>query len=533
MPKPSIFSRVRTRVAQFVNGGKLPEAQADTSWERIQISIRLRFNPIRDLTPDKLATYLDNFRLGWFRWPALTWDAMERRDPRLMTVAPKRKKAVARRGWEIVASDDSPAALQQKEKLEYFYKHLCATTALEGNEKGGMGLLVKQMMDAIGKRYAAHEIVWQPGPDGLTAQFVFCPLWWFEGTRGVLRYLQNETSIYGEDLEPDGWLITVGEGIMEACSVAYMFKHMPLQNWVSFSEKFGMPGVIGKTDAQIDSPEWNALADAVKSISSDWAAVVKAGTIDLLEVKNAGQLPFQPLVDMMSEEMTRLWTGSDLGTSSKANAVGASLQGDASDLLEEDDAKWISETLNEQVSKFVLKYYFGPDVEQLAHVQIKTPQKDNIDQEIKIDQFLVDAGAPLAVNDVLERYNRPQPDAGEELLKNPTPPPMPGAPVPDPADPEDPAADPEIANAADALLAASRSALVHAINSDLQPVMDRMNAIFKITDPDAAHSAWKNFLTWLDKFRGSIQHDPATAHALEEITSAALANGLAAKGNKS
>src|SRR5579863_6908893 len=82
--------------------------------ERIQFSIRLRFNPIRNLKPELLAGYLDSFRLGFFRQAALAWDAMECRDTRLQTVAPKRKKSVSRHGWEILAVDDSSEALAQK-----------------------------------------------------------------------------------------------------------------------------------------------------------------------------------------------------------------------------------------------------------------------------------------------------------------------------------------------------------------------------------------------------------------------------------
>jgi hypothetical protein len=212
----------------------LPSPQAKITAERIQMSIRLRFNPIRNLTPELLAQYLDAFRLGYFRNAALTWDAMERRDSRLQTVAPKRKKSVARRGWEILTVEDSAAAKAQQAKLEYFYNHLTATTALEPDERGGMSLLLRQMMDAVGKRYAVHEIVWEPtmgssqsavpsrsgdrsnqsSEASLTASFRFCPLWWFEGTRGKLRFLLNEFDIYGQDMEEGGWLVTVGDGLM-------------------------------------------------------------------------------------------------------------------------------------------------------------------------------------------------------------------------------------------------------------------------------------------------------------------------------
>jgi phage gp29-like protein len=132
--------------------------------ERVQLSLRARFNPIPSLTPTLLSAYLEAFRVGFFRNTALAWDAIERRDYKLQAVAPKRKKAVARHGWEILRVDDSPAAQQQKLALEYFYNHLTATNALEENETGGLALLIRQMMDAVGKRYAVHEIVWQPVP---------------------------------------------------------------------------------------------------------------------------------------------------------------------------------------------------------------------------------------------------------------------------------------------------------------------------------------------------------------------------------
>ena len=48
--------------------------------DRVQQSIRARFNPIPSLSPRLLGNYLESFRLGFFRNIALAWDAMERRD---------------------------------------------------------------------------------------------------------------------------------------------------------------------------------------------------------------------------------------------------------------------------------------------------------------------------------------------------------------------------------------------------------------------------------------------------------------------
>ena len=391
------------------------------------MSLRLRLDPLRGLNPDRLVTDLDQFRLGFFRNIALTWDAMERRDDRLQAVAAKRKKSVARHGWEILATDASPDAQRQKAVLESFYNRLTATTALEPDESGGMSLLLRQMMDAVGKRYAVHEIVWRvnphagPGESALGARFVFCPLWWFEGRRGRVRYLANEMAVDGADLEPNGWLVTVGDGIMEACSVAYMFKHLPLRDWLAYSGKFGFPGLLAETPAPKDSPEWEAMVEAVRDFSNDWAAVVNEGAkLTLVEAGGSGAAPFQPLVQMMNEAMTVLWRGGDLGTASRKQAVGATLQESETDILDLDDAQLMGETLTNQVSRFVLQYHFG-DAPQLAYLKIRTAEKTHVIADLQVDQFLLQAGAPLGVQAALERYNRSRPAQDDELLRAPSP----------------------------------------------------------------------------------------------------------------
>jgi phage gp29-like protein len=394
--------------------------------ERIEESIRARFNPVPNLTPRLLASYLDAFRLGFFRNIALTWDVLERRDYKIQAVAPKRKKAVARYGWEILTLDDSPAAQQQKLALEYFYNHVTATNVLDENETGGFSLLVRQMMDAVGKRYAVHEIIWKPVGSSspsvirspqLTATFRFCPLWWFEGTQGRLRFLTSEFALYGVDMEPGGWLVTVGDGIMEACSIAWIYKNLPLRDWLNYTEKFGTPGIIGKTDAALNSPEWEEFAKIIKNFTQDWSSVVsKSNEVELIQPKNSGEGPFAPLIEKMDRAITILWRGADLGTMSSHNAAGASLQADESNLLEMDDAQMIAETLTAQVSRHVLQYHFG-DAPQLAYIKVRTPDRKEVAQSLQVDQFLLQSGAPIAVKDALERYDRPVPDSGEALLK--------------------------------------------------------------------------------------------------------------------
>lgn len=496
-------------------------AGSHVSAQRVIQAIRNRFNPIRSLTPEVLARQLDSFQAGWLRDAALSWDAIERRDPMLKNVAMKRKKSVARNGWEILTVDDSEEAKQQQAALEFFYNNLSCDSALEQNECGGLSLLLRQMMDCVGKRYAVHEIVWQPttsanaeretrsaeqgelpGLDGfLTAKFRFVPLWFFENRTGRLQFLEQDGAAEGVGMRDREWMVTTGDGIMESCSVAWMYKNLSLKDWIAFSEKFGMPGLLGKTDAAKDSEQWTAMVEAVQAFGQDWAAVMsRSDEITTVEIKSTGNLPYPPLVEYMDRMIASLWRGADLATIAKGEgAVGASLQEDEGDILLEDDLMLCEEALNEQASKPCILYLFG-SARPLAYLKLCRPQKKNIDQDLKVDEFLVSHGVKLSVKDAAERYERPLAEDDEDTLQpagNPA-----AAPGQD---------DTELANE-DQQVNVNR--LAAAFAEDLQPLVDRLNRILEIEDEDLMRAKLAAFLKQLPQLAKDINADPESARVL-------------------
>ncbi len=208
---------------------------------------RSAFNPIAGLTPEKLSRQLTDFKAGTLRDLALTMDAIEERDDTLAGVVPKAKSAVARHGYEIVVNEHIPAGMEaqaeaQREALQYFYDHIRAENALEGDEVGEFSLLVRQMMDAKGKRYAAHHIVWaSDGPGRYHATLIHVPLWFFEARTGKLRYIAEPYGYDGVPLDPGAWMVSVGQGLMRACAVAWMFKRLSLNDWVGYCDKIRLP----------------------------------------------------------------------------------------------------------------------------------------------------------------------------------------------------------------------------------------------------------------------------------------------------
>lgn len=398
----------------------MPNSSPVLSVERVRRHTQNRGNPVAKLTPSKLARILDGFEAGRIRDAALLWQAILDRDDQAITCSEKRMRGTPGLNWEILALDESPEAGKHKEALEHFYRNLSCRNALEGNERGGLRLLLRQMLSCIGLRFAAHEIVWQPGEDGrLTARFNFIPLQFFENTTGELRFLETDEAQTGVPMDDKfgegGWMVVCGRGLMRAGSVAYQLKRTPLYAWANYADKFGTPPLHGQTDAKKDSDEWRTLVSALAGYGEDLALVTSTGAkITPLEVKNGGSIPHPALVDRMDRAVSRIWTGGDLATMSQGGggAVGSEPQQDDLGKLQAEDAALLTDTLQEFVDRVVIRYLFGTD-RPLAYFELQTPVKSDTTLELAVDKFLVDVGVPRGKRELAERYNRPEIEAGD------------------------------------------------------------------------------------------------------------------------
>jgi len=399
-------------------------------------------------------------------------------------------------------------------------------------------------MDAIGKYFAVHEIVWQPmaaddATEGgeLTAKFIFCPIWWFEGTRGKLRFLPSEFQIYGNEMMPGEWLVTCGDGIMEACSVVYLMKSLVLKSGLAYLDKFGMPGIHGKTDAVKDSPEWNDFVTAVQDFAQEWSAVTNRNAdLSLVEAKASGEAGFEKFIAVFDRSITQLWRGGDLGTTSGKNSTGASLQEDESEILETDDAKLLEETLDSKVTKFALAWKFGPDAERLAYVKLRTTPRRNIQDDLAVDEFLAtvkdkDGRGVLGLQALMERYSRALPKPDEDVAEVAAPAPGTGPDGKPLIPPSKTDKNPEFANA-NHLDTKSQALVVEAVLSEFAGINQRLAAVAEITDAEVQKQKLAAILADLGKLKKNLDHDPAVANAIYKILSANLANGIAGEKPK-
>lgn len=399
---------------------KLPRENVLTE-ARVQEGLRTRFNGTRSITPEGLAMAHDDFDRGFLRNAAMMWEVIEDRDDLVKSVASKRKKNIARNGFEVVTfvkegAKDYPAALKQKLALEHFYSRVTVTNSADTNERGGFKLLVRQMMDAVGKKYAVHEIIWKPAPEGLTAELRFAPLWFFENTQGRLRFLREPYAMVGTELLPGAWLVTAADGVMKACATAWMRKNLALTDWTDYSGAYGKPGIIASTSALRGSAEFTKMEEALEQFIAKKMIVLNTAEgikpVDL----TGSHMPFDSLVERMDRLISALWRGSDLSTISKTQGYGASLQQGETQILEEDDAEMVTETLQKGIDRIIIEYTFGRGTPALAGVTVQQTPKRGTQQDMIIDQFLIGAGMKLSVSDAAKRYGRAIADPGEPVL---------------------------------------------------------------------------------------------------------------------
>lgn len=391
---------------------------------RVRMEQMAQYNALFHLDPDRLVDAITSFNAGNLGQLARIIRDFEERDDKMATCAMKMRASVGRCDYSILVKEgfeNDERAKRHAEILKRFWSTVSVTSRFNMNERGGLRLLKKQMMEAQSYGYAVHEIVWRPLANGeIAAEFIKLPLWHFENRTGALRFLPTETAVEGVPMAEGEWLVTTGDGVGIPASICAMAKRMCFQDWLLFSERSGMPIIVGTTGATFRSEQWNNIKGAIRNIYRDTRVLLDSGSkIEAIDTGHAANIPFPPLVEWSDRAIAALYRGADLSTISKGDGTGASLQGDEAGMIEQDAAANLGETLHEQVDRFVIRYVTGDD-EPLASISVEPVKKPDVDTDIKIDNHLAALGVKLSKADALQRYGRTEAESDDDALQ-PTP----------------------------------------------------------------------------------------------------------------
>lgn len=391
---------------------------------RIEWAIRLRYSPMANLDLDWVGANLNAFRIGELRVVGKIWEVMMERDGELAVNADKRASDLAGLEWQVV-SDGSAEGDRHAEALNYFYKHLKATRALDQDVAGGMSELLYQMASAHSYYYSTHEMLLRvdnAAAREVTAEFRHTPVWFFEARRGYLSYLQHIFDVYGQPCREGEWLTCVGAGWMRPLSVAYVLKTLPLRDWSLYCARYGSGYLEAITPAQYGSKEWQEALETLRALANDGAVLHNQSvTLKFLETPPRSALPFEPLVERIDRLYAKCYRGVDLATSSRAaeagtgrHAVGALVQKEESGIFLARDAAWAAGYLNERVDRPVIRYLF--DREPRAWLTILPPLDETSEEDLKSLQTLVPMGLRISLAEAYRRFRWRAPAAGEACL---------------------------------------------------------------------------------------------------------------------
>ncbi|KAA5603765.1 DUF935 domain-containing protein [Roseospira marina] len=372
------------------------------------------------LTPERLATILKRATEGSVADYLTLAEEMEERDPHYAAVLGTRKRAVAGIEPIVTPGDDSPRAGE----IADFVRQTIV-------DQPWFNTMVVDLLDALGKGYAACEILWRTGPQWTPAA---CP-WrdpryfvWDE-TRTVLR-LAADGEPNGVELPPGKFIVHVPHiksglpirgGLARLVAWSTLFKSYAMKDWAAFCEVYGLPLRLGKYGPEASPQDIATLIQAVAGIGTDAAAVLpRAMEIQfegIGEGRGAAEL-FQRLAEYLDGQVSKAVLGQTMTTDDGASLSQAQVHNGVRIDVAQADGGGLATTLNRDLVRVAVDLNYGP---QEAYPWLSWPITEPEDTQAVTEQLtgLVPLGLRVRADDVRERLGWAAPEDGDEVLGGP------------------------------------------------------------------------------------------------------------------
>jgi phage gp29-like protein len=230
------------------------------------------------LTPQRLAALLRDAGDGDHDDYLTLAEEMEERDLHYACELGKRKLAVSRLPVTVESATDDTKDTELADAVRDMVK------------KAGFRWLLKDLLDALGKGFAACEIMWdRSGKRWFPTAYEHRDPHWFCWDRVSLRKLRlrdDANLSEGIELSPYKFIVhtprlksglPIRGGFARLAAWAYMCKGYTVKDWLAFAEVFGMPLRMGKYRPGADAKDIEILKLAVANLGTDAAAVFPEG----------------------------------------------------------------------------------------------------------------------------------------------------------------------------------------------------------------------------------------------------------------
>ena len=300
-----------------------------------------------------------------------------------------------------------------------------------------MDRLINEITNAVLFGYQPLELVWGPF-NGAAAplQVIGKPQeWFFFDNAAQLRFRSRQQPLQGEELEPRKFLLArqeasydnpYGFADLSMCFWADTFMRGGLKFWVTFTEKYGTPWLVGKQPRGTPGSEVNNLLDKLEAMVQDAvAAIPDDSSIDILESgdKGASADLYERLLMYCRSEINIALLGQNQSTESNSNRASATAGLEVAKTIRDGDAALVMATMN-QLLRWLTDLHDGEQAPAPTFVLFE--EEDVNTQQAVRDETLTKAGLKFT-KEYWKRVYRLQDGDIEEAPAGPSMPKAPGA----------------------------------------------------------------------------------------------------------
>lgn len=340
-------------------------------------------------------------------------------DPHVFACVQSRKSGVLSLGWEINRGLDKD---EKAEAIENLLKQL------------DIHKLISDILDATQFGFQPLEIIWKRDKAGyiLPEKIVAKPPEWFCFDDNNTLKFRTKENYYGEELPNKKFLLAqnnpsynnpYGERTLSRVFWPVTFKKGGLKFWVIFTEKYGMPHLIGKHPRGATKEETNTLADMLEEMVQDAIAVIPDdSSVEIQEAnKSSSAAIYEQLIDKMNAEISKAILGQTLTT--EIGSTGSYAASNTHFAIRQDiidaDKKLVEQTIN-QLIQWIYEINF---------VNTEVPvfelyQEEDVDLTLaQRDKILSDTGVKFTKEYFIKNYGLEDEDFDirEDILPTGTP----------------------------------------------------------------------------------------------------------------
>ena len=380
------------------------------------------------MTPGRLAAILKEADAGDLRRQAELFDQLEEKDAHIIGEISKRKNVILEADFTVTQASDDARDVKIAEDVEAMFQDITDWPDV-----------LVSLQDSVGKGFSSFELEWDNSEGGaIVENFKFLEQKRFMFTDGV-GVLSDVPRLVTDD-DPMGIEIpafkvmmhkyggksgnVVRSGIFRICAWWYLFKNYSIKDWVVFCEVYGMPLRLGKYDQGASTNDIDALEIAVRTLGSDAAGVISKATEIEFITGNKGSVSsdlYKDLASFGNKEMSKAILGATLTADSdgKGSYALGNVHNDVRIDLINADTRAIASTVRTQLIRPYVGYNYGWDTPVPKYTG--RFKKEDLKEHAEIIDTLADR-MDIPVSYVRKKYNLPEPQEGEEVLRAKTTP---------------------------------------------------------------------------------------------------------------